>query len=668
MSARIRAFDWSKTPLGAIEAWPQSLRTAVQLMLDSGFPCSIHLGPQAILLYNDASAPILGDLHPDALGRPLFEVLTAGAPIWAPVLRHVMAGGSMTLGEQSHVIRSQGVHREIWVDHAASPLRDETGAVAGLWCVSIDITHRKQAQTRQVAAEAALREEEARKAYLLELSDALSPLADPAEVNTAAARLLGERLGANRALYFEIDGGEIVVHGDHVCGAASMAGRHPMEVFGPALIAALKRGEDFVVGGAANDPRLDAGDRAALSAARADACIGMGVIRNEQLVAGVVVHAARPRGWSPTEIALARDTAARTWAAVRRARAETALQQSELRLQTLIEGVPQLVWRAGEAGAWTWASPQWTALTGQTEAESHGFGWLQPVHPRDRDAALGAWRRAAASGMFQADYRIFSAAEKRYRWHQSRALPVRDAHDAIVAWLGASMDVEDLRALQERQKVLVAELQHRTRNLMAVVRSISEQTVKGSSSLPDFKLKFRDRMDALARVQGLLSRLRDGERITFDELIREELSALGALDGPPGRVTLDGPPGVALRSSMVQIFAMALHELATNAAKYGALNQPEGRLSVRWRLEEGEDGAPWLQVDWRESGVVMPPPGAAPKGGGQGRELIEHALPYQLGGKTSFVMAPDGVHCLIALPVSRRHTIEDPSDDRRLPA
>jgi PAS domain S-box-containing protein len=176
MSVRIRAFDWSKTALGAIEAWPQSLRTAVQLMLDSIHPCSIHLGPQAVLLYNDASAPILGDLHPVALGRPLFEVLPTGRPLWEPMLRHVQTtGSSMTLGEQRHVITNDGVRQEIWVDHAASPIRDESGAVAGLWCVSIDITHRRQAEIRQAAAEAALRQEEARKAYLLELSDALSP-------------------------------------------------------------------------------------------------------------------------------------------------------------------------------------------------------------------------------------------------------------------------------------------------------------------------------------------------------------------------------------------------------------------------------------------------------------------------------------------------------------
>jgi two-component sensor histidine kinase len=98
---------------------------------------------------------------------------------------------------------------------------------------------------------------------------------------------------------------------------------------------------------------------------------------------------------------------------------------------------------------------------------------------------------------------------------------------------------------------------------------------------------------------------------------------------------------------------MVLHELATNAIKYGALKQPNGHLAVRWRLETlGGGGKPWLQLDWKESGVEMPPAGANPKGTGQGRELIERALPYQFDAQTTFAMEPDGVHCTISLPVS----------------
>lgn len=125
------------------------------------------------------------------------------------------------------------------------------------------------------------------------------------------------------------------------------------------------------------------------------------------------------------------------------------------------------------------------------------------------------------------------------------------------------------------------------------------------------------------------------------------------MNGNSDRVTLQGPPGVRLRSSTVQTLAMALHELATNAVKYGALGQPSGHLDVNWRVERpGPGGKPWLHVDWRESGVDMPSAEAAPRGTGQGRELIERALPYQLSARTSYTLSSDGVHCTIAIPIS----------------
>ena len=336
---------------------------------------------------------------------------------------------------------------------------------------------------------------------------------------------------------------------------------------------------------------------------------------------------------------------------------EEALAAAEQRQRLILEGIPQLVWRAVNGGHWTWASPQWTKYTGQAEADSHGWGWLAPLHPDDREAARGAWEQAVEAGGFEAEYRIRRASQGDYRWFQTRATPVRDAGGGIVEWLGTSNDIHDLRELQERQKVLVAELQHRTRNLIAVIRSTADKTARASAGLADFRAAFRDRLDALARVQGLLSRLEEHDRVTFDELMEAEMSAL---DGAADRVRLDGPSGVRLRSSMVQTLAMALHELATNAVKYGALGQPQGRLAVSWALERGgPDGQPSLHIDWRESGVAMPPAGARPGGGGQGRALIERALPYQLSAKTTYVLGPDGVHCTIMVPISTGRTAGD---------
>ncbi|MBV0893601.1 chemotaxis protein CheR, partial [Paracoccus sp. Z118] len=122
-------------------------------------------------------------------------------------------------------------------------------------------------------------------------------------------------------------------------------------------------------------------------------------------------------------------------------------------------------------------------------------------------------------------------------------------------------------------------------------------------------------------------------------------------DGRGERVTLEGPRGVRLQSSAVQTFALALHELATNAMKYGALAQPSGHLAVRWHLARHEDGLR-LHVAWTETGVTMPDPVANAQAAGYGRELIENALPYQLGAETTYELGPDGVRCTIALPVS----------------
>jgi two-component sensor histidine kinase len=159
---------------------------------------------------------------------------------------------------------------------------------------------------------------------------------------------------------------------------------------------------------------------------------------------------------------------------------------------------------------------------------------------------------------------------------------------------------------------------------------------------------------ALGRVQGLLSGAAPGDSVTFDNLLESELSAQSANGGT---VTLDGPQGVVLRSKSVQALAMALHELTTNAVKYGALGQRSGRLYVHWGVQT-ENESPWITADWKESGVETSQPNDAPRGAGDGRRLIESALPYQFGARTTFAIEPDGVHCTLALPLSGAQTEE----------
>jgi two-component system CheB/CheR fusion protein len=246
-------------------------------------------------------------------------------------------------------------------------------------------------------------------------------------------------------------------------------------------------------------------------------------------------------------------------------------------------------------------------------------------------------------------------------WYLARLKPYRTVEDKVDGVVVTFVDIgerrrtEDARRESESPMILVGELQHRTRNLIGVVMALADRTAVGAPSLDVFRTSLADRLMALARVQGLLSRAPSGDTVTFDELIASELSAQSAEND--AEITLDGPRRVVLRFISVQALAMALHELATNAVKYGALGQRSGRLHVGWRVQ-AENGSPWIIIDWKESGVETFQATRGARGAGNGRRLIEDALPYQFGARTTFAIELDGVRCTIALPLSGPQTEE----------
>jgi two-component sensor histidine kinase len=209
-------------------------------------------------------------------------------------------------------------------------------------------------------------------------------------------------------------------------------------------------------------------------------------------------------------------------------------------------------------------------------------------------------------------------------------------------------DIHDLRGLKDRQQVLLAELQHRTRNLLAVVQAIANQTLRKSDTLQVFGTEFEGRLGALSRVQSLLARV-DQEEIDLGGLVRAELQAHGDGALETGKVTMVGPP-VSLPANSAQALGLAVHELATNAVKYGALTQADGTLSIRWDVAKAGNES-LVQLEWRERGVRMPREGT-PRRKGYGTELIQRALPYQLKAKTQLEFAEDGVRCTITVPVA----------------
>jgi PAS domain S-box-containing protein len=331
--------------------------------------------------------------------------------------------------------------------------------------------------------------------------------------------------------------------------------------------------------------------------------------------------------------------------------AEESVRLSEERFRLLATNIPQLVFRGLSDGSRTWPSPQWIDFTGLGAEASLGLGWLDAIHPDDRDGTVAAWHAAASSGEYYFEHRVRRRADGQFRWHQTRARAIHERDGPPIDWVGTMTDVHDLRGLQERQKVLMAELQHRTRNLLAMTQSIATQTLRRTASLRDFEREFARRLAALSRVQGLVTGV-DYREVDLHDLLTAELQAHDGKHLDSGRVRLAGP-ALLLPAAAAQALGLALHELATNAVKYGALARDDGRLSVSWRLDSrGSERV--ATVSWKESGVSL---SGVPERSGYGRELIERALPYQLGAETRLDFEPDGVRCTMAV------SLQGPTDE-----
>jgi two-component system CheB/CheR fusion protein len=329
--------------------------------------------------------------------------------------------------------------------------------------------------------------------------------------------------------------------------------------------------------------------------------------------------------------------------------AEATLRENEAQLAQLLELLPVGVTLLDREGKIVKRNPEMKRLLKD--------GWGNPAGRRfDRDGRIMdpneyASARALRGETVPPAHDLLLEFTDEKRWLRTGAVPfMRDG--TIAGGIAVAYDVTEAKQSAGRMELLIAELQHRTRNLIAMVQSIASRTLHTSRSLDEFAEKFPARLAALGRVQGLLSRLTEGNYISFEELLRAELMAHTSLDDGETRVKLDGPGDVRLETSTVQIFGLALHELATNAVKYGALSQPNAHLAVCWHVAPADDpDRQNLCVDWRETGVLMPQADAEP-GSGQGRELIEDALPYQLGARTTFELCADGVHCTLCVPLT----------------
>ena len=272
--------------------------------------------------------------------------------------------------------------------------------------------------------------------------------------------------------------------------------------------------------------------------------------------------------------------------------------------------------------------------------------FISGIHPDDRErvqAALGQSVDPLGDGVCDIEYRVVGVNGGTERWVATRGKTMFE-EGRVVSFHGVVLDISERKRAEQTSVMLIAELEHRTRNLLAVVDALAEQTLASCETLADFTPSFRQRLGTLSRVQGLLSR---GETspVTIGELVTLELRALGA--EPDGQRVIVAGPDVALPNRSVQILALGLHELATNARKHGALGAPDGCLRVTWNVSMHSAGRR-LELRWEESGIAARRPTVDAGRAGMGRTLIEKSLPYQLDAETRLEIGRDDVNCVIS--------------------
>jgi two-component sensor histidine kinase len=221
-----------------------------------------------------------------------------------------------------------------------------------------------------------------------------------------------------------------------------------------------------------------------------------------------------------------------------------------------------------------------------------------------------------------------------YRWVRSRAFPRRAESGEICLWYGSTEDIHEQKLAEERQRLLINELNHRVKNTLATVQAIAFQTLKGDVPLIEARSRFEARLLALSQAHNLLTE-QNWEGTSLGRVVAGTTAYLG---GEGQRFVVSGEP-LFLAPRAALALSLALHELTTNAFKYGALSTAEGTVAINWQLRGG-----MLELDWKETGG---PAVAEPQRRGFGSRLIERGLEADLGGRAEMMFEPDGLRCVL---------------------
>jgi PAS domain S-box-containing protein len=417
MGALTRAHPWSASPLDKPETWPQSLRTAVRILLNTNHPMFIWWGPELIQFYNDAYRQTMGpERHPSALGQGGRECWAEIWDIIGPQIEQVMSGGGATWHENQLVpVTRHGRLEQVYWTYGYSPI-DEDDGIGGVLVVCRDVT-------RDYLASVALREREAELARVQQIG--------------------------------QVGGLEV----DLRTGFRNRRSPEYLQIHGLPPDAANESHEDWV-------RRLHPEDREATEKKFRNAVAGR--IRDYTVQYRIIRPSDGEVRWISVKSTIERDENGRAIRLVGahtdvtdQVMAEQALRQSEEEFRTLAEAVPHHVWTARADGLLNWFNPRVYEYAGASPGELDGEKWGKIVHPEDLSGAVAAWTRAIGSAeAYEIEFRL-RRADGAYRWFLARAVPACNEQGEIIRWIGTNTDVHDQKLIAGKLAELNATLAQR---------------------------------------------------------------------------------------------------------------------------------------------------------------------------------------------------------------
>jgi len=533
-------------------------------------------------------------------------------------------GEGFATTDQYLPMRRTGELEETYWTYSFTPIAGEDGRVVGVFNIGQETTSRVLLERRNKLR--------------LALSDSLRTLDKPGEILTVALDILSEYINVSRLIYGEMNA-ETKSFRIEACW--SKDGVPLLETFlstgwGDTLRHALFAGDLVVIDDVEADDRL-AGTQAIERFRKLGVCavVIAPVIRNGRFTGALTAHQDRPHKWRASEIELLQTATSRLWQELTRTKAEMAMNESERRLRLVFEQARDFIFTADLDQTISTCNPAAAKAIGLPADQiiGHSIGEFLALGEFERTTSM-LHRKLAEGGTTRYEVSVMTAKGETRQWDINSALTI-DVDGAPIGLHAVARDVTEKRAFDERQQLLINELNHRVKNTLALVQGLALQSFKRDRSIVEGQQTFQARLATLAAAHDLLTR-QLWEGATVSAVVAD---AIAPYADPANRIKTFGPH-ILLEPKAAISLVLALHELGTNAAKYGALSVPEGKVSIVWNIEADRD----FTLVWREESG---PPVKQPTHRGFGLKMLERALASDLAGSVNISFIPEGLTCTI---------------------